>query len=177
MSHHPDGAPLILTLRLDDASQDVFEALRRRHFPPERNVIPAHLTLFHKLPPERTAAIIGELEALCERTAPLRLRAAGLRFLGRGVAIDIAGDGLVELRARLAGLWRADLSAQDAQGFKPHVTIQNKAAPAAAKALHAELAATFEPFAVAGEGLLLWRYLGGPWEPVRQVPFAGSDAG
>jgi hypothetical protein len=44
--------PLILTLGLDRASFERFEALRRAHFPPALNRVPAHVTLFHHLPGE-----------------------------------------------------------------------------------------------------------------------------
>jgi hypothetical protein len=47
-------------------------------------------------------------------------------------------------------------------------------APAVARELYARLAAGFAPFAVEGRGFLLWRYLGGPWELVLEVPF-GQD--
>ena len=33
------------------------------------------------------------------------------------------------------------------------------------------LAAGFTPTAVHARGLGLWRYLGGPWEPVAEFPF------
>jgi hypothetical protein len=39
-------APLILALALDAASTTRFEALRREHFPPGRNLVPAHLAPF-----------------------------------------------------------------------------------------------------------------------------------
>ena len=45
-------APLILTLRFDGEAFARLDDLRRAHFPPERNQIPAHLTLFHALPGE-----------------------------------------------------------------------------------------------------------------------------
>ena len=50
-------APLILTLELDERSFAFFGAQRRRYFPPERNFIPAHLTLFHALPGEHLPSI------------------------------------------------------------------------------------------------------------------------
>jgi hypothetical protein len=40
--------------------------------------------------------------------------------------------------------------------------------------LKQRLEAEFQPFEVTGEGLLLWRYLGGPWEPLGGFPFGGS---
>lgn len=45
--------PLIVTLALDEQAQARFDALRSRHFPPDRNVLDAHVTLFHALPGEQ----------------------------------------------------------------------------------------------------------------------------
>lgn len=64
-------------------------------------------------------------------------------------------------RRRLAGAWRPWLGAQDRQGFRPHVTVQNKVPPDEARVLHGRLKETFAPCEVLGGGLL-WRYLGGP---------------
>jgi hypothetical protein len=63
---------------------------------------------------------------------------------------------------------------QDRQGFQPHVTVQNKVTPAEAQDLLRALQATFAPFAVQGEGLHLWRYLGGPWRLARTFRFGGG---
>lgn len=167
-------APLILTLRLASPAFERFDALRRAHFPPERNVIPAHLTLFHALPGEREADIGEVLAATCAATAPLALRFPSLRFLGRGVAAEVVSPELLALRGKLAARWDAWLSAQDRQGYRPHITIQNKVSAEQARRLHAELAAAWEPFESTGDGLLLWRYLGGPWELVRDEPFASQ---
>jgi hypothetical protein len=65
------------------------------------------------------------------------------------------------------------LSAQDGQGWRPHVTIQNKAEPSVAKALLRSLEATFEPRPLHIRGLSLFRYLGGPWEPLGEWSFRG----
>jgi hypothetical protein len=54
--------PLILTLRMDDLSQQGFNRLREEHFPKARNFIPAHLTLFHKLPGDREREISQALK-------------------------------------------------------------------------------------------------------------------
>jgi len=63
------------------------------------------------------------------------------------------------------------LTAQDRAKADLHLTVQNKADPAAAERLHARLAAGFEPYDVQVVGLGLWRYLGGPWEPVQRFAF------
>ena len=163
--------PLILTLEMDERSQKRFDRLRELHFPRERNYLNAHLTLFHKLPGEHQAVISVDLQDLCLHQTPFTLNATGLRFLGRGVAYELSSPGLSALRRDLARRWDPWLGAQDRQGFKPHVTVQNKVPPEMARALHGQLQATFTPFEVDGLGLLLWRYLDGPWELVGTYPF------
>ena len=49
-------------------------------------------------------------------------------------------------------------------GFRPHVTIQNKARRGGGATRPAELAASAPAAAVRGRGLHLWRYRDGPWE-------------
>jgi 2'-5' RNA ligase len=168
-----DNAPLILTLQVDAASFTRFDDERRRYFPAQRNFIPAHLTLFHHLPGERIAAIDAAIAARTAMQAPFPLAVSGLRFLGQGTAYAIDSPPLSALRADFAALWSDELTRQDAQGFRPHVTIQNKVATQDAKALFAELSAAFLPFEATATGLLLWRYRGGPWEAAGAYPFAG----
>ena len=166
-------APLILTLGLHADDQARFERLRTLHFPADRNLIPAHVTLFHHLPGREIEAVQRALEQQCATVPPFEATAAGLRFLGRGVAYSLASPVLTTLRANLATQWREWLTLQDQQGYRPHVTIQNKATPEAARALHRNLEAAFTPFTVRAEALLLWRYLGGPWEAVGRSAFIG----
>ena len=167
--------PLILTLALDAKSFALFDRLRRLHFPPERNFIPAHLTLFHHLPGDEAEAIRATLLERCRSQETLRLTASGLRFLGRGVAYALTSPDLIALRADLAKLWADWLKAQDRQRLQPHVTIQNKVGADRARALFEALQAEFSPFTIRGEGLLLWHYLGGPWEAVETFPFRGGS--
>jgi hypothetical protein len=62
--------PLILTLQMDERSQERFDRLRELHFPPERNYLSAHLTLFHKLPGERETEISTDLREVCREQEP-----------------------------------------------------------------------------------------------------------
>ena len=172
----PVAQPLILTLAFDPESTGFFEAERRRHFPPERNLIPAHLTLFHHLPGADEASVARFLTSLCSGTVPFPLTISGLRFLGRGVAFAITSPDLLRLRATIATAFADRLIPQDRQGFRPHVTIQNKARPDEAKALFARLEAGFEPFGADAVGLLLWRYRDGPWEKRGFYRFAGAES-
>lgn len=156
-------SPLILTLHLDKASFHFFDHLRQRYFPPERNFLKAHLTLFHHLP--HTAEIIAQLAACAkETTGPLQLHVTGLMKLGGGVAYRIESTELTQLHRKLQQLWQPLLTAQDRQPLRPHVTVQNKVPPAEALKLYDELVADFKPFAVFGQGLCLWEYQNGPWQ-------------
>ncbi|MFC7737340.1 2'-5' RNA ligase family protein [Roseomonas sp. GCM10028921] len=166
-------APLILTLRFDEAAFARLDALRRAHFPPERNLIPAHLTLFHALPGEAIEEIADNLRTACAGTPPVPLTFTGPRSLGRGVALEVEAPPLLRLRRLLAGHWSPWLTRQDAAGWRPHVTVQNKVTPEAARALLEGLAAGFTPWEARGEGLLLWHYRGGPWEAAGNFPFLG----
>ena len=113
------------------------------------------------------------LSALCARRRPFALSATGWKPLGRGTALAFSSPELVALRQELAREWWDDLTNQDRAKIAPHVTVQNKVASDAANALLHELRATFVPFEAQAEGLLLWRYLGGPWELARRFAFAG----
>ncbi len=150
--------PLILTLRLDAPTFARLDTLRRTHFPAHLNLIPAHLTLFHKLEGE----VAGVLRAAALRPK-IALTFSGYRPMGRGVCLKVESPELMALRRELARAFAAQLTPQDRQGYGPHVTIQNKVAPETARALRDALAEEFRPFEGVGEGLLLWRYLDGPW--------------
>ena len=166
--------PLILTLALDPASQGFFERERQRWFPPARNMIPAHVTLFHHLPGDGLARIQDDLARLCGGQAPAPFAVDGLRFLGRGVAYTLHMPEIAGLRARMAALWQADLTAQDRQGWRAHVTVQNKATPDEARALHARLLRDFAPFGGTVVGVTLWHYLDGPWAEAGSIPFTAE---
>jgi 2'-5' RNA ligase len=168
-----DDAPLILTLALDNAAQAYFNDLRQQHFPPKINYLAAHLTLFHHLPGPEMAAVSEQLRQFSQAQQPLLLQVTGLRSLGRGVAFTLENEELRALHRRLQTAFAAHLTPQDQQKLQPHVTIQNKVDPAAARQLLAELQATFEPFEAVGTGLHLWAYRSGPWESLAEFPFEG----
>ncbi len=163
-----------MTALLDAASQARFDDERRRHFPAARNFLAAHVTLFHALPGEQRENVARVLEKMCRAQAPARFETRGLRFLGRGVAYELHMPEVVAVRAGLAAAWLHWLTPQDRQGFRPHVTVQNKVLPAAAKALLADLQAAYVPWQGEVPGLALWRYEGGPWARIGEVRFTAS---
>ena len=172
---------MIVTLGLDERAHGRLTGLRDRYFPPERNHLEAHVTLFHALPGEGCREVSQCLAEVAGARGPLSLVAEGPMKLGRGTAIRLGGRDLAELkrlkRGLIAELTRRlgdRLTAQDRGGLRPHVTIQNKVTPEEARRLHAQLTASWEPFAVTGVSLKLWRYLGGPWEAVEKFSFNGD---
>ncbi|WP_442681260.1 2'-5' RNA ligase family protein [Sphingomonas sp. ASY06-1R] len=167
-----DSAPLIVSALFGASDFGWLDGLRRAHFPPERNQLAAHLTLFHHLPPSIEAELRQRLSEAA-LGAPPAADAIGLMNLGRGVAIRINSPALSAIRGELAEAFAGLLTPQDAAGWRPHVTIQNKVLPHEAKALHAALDSGFVSRPVKIEGLAVWRYRGGPWEPLSRHKFRG----
>ena len=166
------AAPLILTLALHAAEQARFDRLRAAHFPPGRNLVPAHITLFHQLPGQETVRVrrlLSPHSAAISRRFPLAV--TGVRSLGRGVAYRLEAPELSASAPPSPSSWDGWLTPQDRQPYRPHLTIQNKADPAAAARLLRHMQAEFAPFAVQAEGLLLWHYRGGPWELAARFAF------
>ncbi len=159
----------ILTAQLDDASFAWLDGLRRAHFPPERNVLSAHLTMFHRLSPTQ----IERLQRAALPEAPLPVVFDKVMFLGFGNAIHAASPVLERLRADVKTAIGVGLSRQDDQRWTPHVTIQNKAPAETARALHASLTHMFQERTGTITGLQLWEYLGGPWKRTCALPFSG----
>jgi 2'-5' RNA ligase len=168
-----DPRPLILTLDLDADAFGRLDALRRAHFPASRNVVPAHVTLFHAIPGDRLPVVRADLAALTAEAPACEVRFPGVRFLGKGVAVEVASADLSRVRRTLHDAWEDWLGPQDRKPYRPHVTVQNKVDPPVARALYERLRSTWDPAAGRGTGLCLWRYLGGPWDRIETFPFEG----
>lgn len=170
----PPGAEpaIVLTLQMDPVAQARLDGLRRAHFPPTLDKVPAHLTLFHALPGDRLEAVVETVACHAAATRPFDLVFDRLLPLGRGVALGVDCEPLGRFREALATTFRPWLTGQDRERFRPHVTIQNKVTPERAKATLEALARRFEPIEATAEGVQLWRYLGGPWAPAGAIGFA-----
>jgi hypothetical protein len=148
------------------------EGLRRAHFPPERNQVPVHLTLFHQLAPSLGAELKDRLGGFSSLPPP-RASITGIMDLGQGTAFRVVSEELQAIRAELANAFRGMLTPQDRAPWQPHVTVQNKVLRRDAIALQKELKSDDFPRPLAIRALASWRYLGGPWEQVRTYPFRG----
>lgn len=158
------AAPIVITGTMGAADQRFFDGLRTAHFPPARNHLHAHITLFHQLPP----SCLNELERLfrviAADTPPPAARLRDVYSLGQGVAFRIDSPDLLDIRARIADHFTGMLTAQDQGTPKLHITVQNKVTAAEARALHAELASDFHPRPLSIAGIAAHHYRGGPWE-------------
>ena len=166
-------APLILTALLPKDMHSWATGLRTAHFPPERNYLEAHVTLFHALPNMLEGEVRTLLTRLTRDTAPIAARLEGLMSLGGGTALKLVSRDMLDLREHIADYFHGSLTGQDQHAPRLHVTIQNKVKSDEAKALQAELAPMIEPRDFAFRGLALFYYRGGPWEHIRDFGFRG----
>jgi len=166
------GAPIIVTAVFGDGDNGWLQELRRAHYPPERNQVPAHLTLFHHLPPSVEDELSRRIAAIVAAPPP-RAEVAGVIDLGGATALRIDSEELEEMRAELAEAFHGLLTPQDQASWRPHVTVQNKVESKEARRLQQQLRATFRPRPLSIKGLAAWRYLDGPWQPIRSWTFRG----
>ena len=178
-----DPAPIIVTALM--APQDFAWAntLRQRHFPPERNVLDAHVTLFHHLPPSsgRPKSKLDCMTRLVRRIArrPMRDAERGVVNLGRWRCLS---GWRVRSCWRCARNWpirfsRAADPTGPARRPRLHITVQNKVKAGEVKArglAELSLNANFVASAACrSAGLGSFYYRGGPWEPIGRHMFRG----
>jgi 2'-5' RNA ligase len=165
--------PLILTAGIDEHDLEPFNLLRRTYFPPDRNFLTAHLTMFHRLPGEHSGRIIETLETVAAEVGPFTAEVTGIRHLGAGVAFAVASSELLRIHAHSRSAFSHWLGGQDMQKWQPHITVQNKVSRAVADGLFRLLTAEFKPSTISITGLDLWRYLDGPWQHETSVSLSG----
>ena len=173
------GVPLIITAELPPDIARWADGLRRAHYPPERNQLTAHVTLFHAMAP----SLLGELKSLLARLvsecAPPPAVISGLLPLGTGTALAIDSRDMLAIREEIAQHFHGALTAQDSHAPRLHITVQNKVTAQEAKALQralsAELSADFFGRQFRFTGLALHHYRGGPWEAAGKWSFRGGQ--
>lgn len=165
-------APLLITAELPP---DVFawaDALRRRHYPPERNRLGAHVTLFHGLPPSAEPTVRRLLGEFARREPPGAC-VAGLMDLGRGTAIALDSAGIVSLHDELGERLEGLVQQKDRRPLRPHITVQNKVASVMARALQEDLDGHLPALRFRFRGLALSHWRGDLWRMAQLYPFRG----
>lgn len=165
-------APLLVTAELPPDILAWADGLRRKHYPPERNRLRAHVTLFHALPPSAEGEVRRLLADLA-RQAPPEASITGLMDLGEGTALDLRSEGMAALHAELSQRLHGLLTLQDDRKLRLHITIQNKVTRGDAMALQAGLRETLEHSTFRFRGLGLYAWEEGKWRPIAEYPFRG----
>lgn len=172
------GQPFILTATIPEPLNSWADRLRQDHFPPERNHLHAHVTLFHAFAPSLREELAGYLGRVVAEYAAPSGRVTGLMNLGKGTAIRLESPGLMAIRRQISEHFQGSLIDQDLHEPRLHITVQNKVSKEAAKVLQAELEPQLAPWiergAFAFPGLELHLYEGGPWTKLRDYPFRGK---
>lgn len=166
--------PFIVTAELP---RDIFawaDGLRRTHYPPERNHLEAHVTLFHALAPSLRDEVLGYLPRMAVLHAPAPARITGVMDLGKGTALRIESAAMMAIRQEIADHFHGMLTAQDSPQPRLHITVQNKVSREEARALQQALSAAPIERAFRFSGLSLHLYKGGPWQAVGRWPFRGK---
>jgi 2'-5' RNA ligase len=166
-----ERAPFVLTLEMDGESFSRFNTLRQAHYPPERNMVPAHVTLFYRLPGSHAREIKMLLAATAAGQKRFPVAVGDVKELERGVAVFLHAPQLGALREALAAEWWPWLTEQDRFGFRPHVTIANNVSAGEARTIREMVEATFRAPRVEAVGMHLWRYRDGPWAHEQLFPF------
>ena len=130
------------------------------------------------MPGEHEAVITEILNSACRGRRPIRLDVRGPWSIGRGVAYRLASRELEELRSEVG---KRRLGVADAAGScalpTPHHDPEQGGPGRRPPLLLERLQLEFEPFDIVAEALLVWRYLGGPWEAIARLPFQRGHDG
>ena len=171
------AAPFIVTAELPGDILAWADALRRAYYPPERNKLAAHVTLFHSFAPSLREELRGYLPQVAAEHAPPSARIAGLMDLGRGTAIELTCEHMLAIREEIADHFHGSLTEQDRHQPRLHVTVQNKVTKEEARALQRALEPGMEKRGFHFTGLGLHLYRGGPWEALGNWRFRGKQHG
>lgn len=135
----PPRGPLVITLTLDKQTQHFLTSLRSKYFPPHKNYLHAHVTLFHAIPPHRYEEISTEIQSICSKTSPWQVYVGDAKKMGnRGVMVSVRDQrrSIEWIHRRLLRFLekgikedKDKLTEQDKKhwGKVAHVTILNKA--------------------------------------------------
>lgn len=169
-----DRRPIILTAKMGDEDFAYANKLRREYYPPERNQVAAHITLFRHLPGHHESEVLRAMRDLTSELRPPKAGLADILKMSGGAGLLIDSEELRAIRAAIAERFHGLLTQQDQGHLRLHITIQNKVTTDQAKACFAALSEGFEPRPLAITGLECHRYNGGPWEDIAAMRFRGK---
>jgi 2'-5' RNA ligase len=152
---------LIITLKIDDASQAFFNEKRKQYFPAYANFVDAHITLFHKLPSDKDF-VYDTLEQLTKTNA-FDMQVVGIKNIENFVAYDIVSPTLQNLHKAMQAKFTSMLNEKDKEILWPHITVHNKATVYKAFKTHEKLLVDFKPFSITAIGFTTWYYAKKAW--------------
>lgn len=161
--------PLIVTLKIDEPAQLFCDEQRSKYFPAHANYVPAHITLFHKLPAGN--AVIENALAAFTKHPSFELLIADVILHKTSVAYSIQSTALQTLHVQMQQTFEPYLIRNDRKELSPHITIQNKVTAYKAYKTHALLLADFKPFIAQALGFTSWYYVKGYWEKKEEYLF------
>lgn len=156
------AAPIIITLKIDEASQIFFDEQRKKHFPAYCNYVDAHITLFHKLPSNKIE-VDNIIEKFFKRKS-FELDIANLVLQNNGVAYEIECEELLQLHKAMQEDLSKFLIKNDRKKLWPHITIQSKVTAYKAFKTHYTILSKFKPVSASAIGFSCWYYVKGYWE-------------
>lgn len=167
----PSGGAILILAVLPPDILGWADCLRRAHYPPERNRLPAHVTLFHGLPPSAEGEVHARLKSIAATTPPVEAKITGVMDLGGGTALKVESTGVVAIHAELAEQLHGIVQQQDLRPLQLHITLQNKVPEQEARKLQAQLAGQRIDRSFRFTGLSTHRWDGDLWQFERSWPF------
>jgi hypothetical protein len=157
----PNKKSLIITLKIDDTSQQFFDEKRKQYFPAYANFVDAHITLFHKLPSDKE--IVYDTLDEISKTNIFEMEVVGIKNIENFVAYDISSPILQNIHSAMQASFENMLNEKDREKLWPHVTVHNKATIYKAFKTHEKLLVDFEPFSITAIGFTTWFYAKKAW--------------
>lgn len=152
---------LIITLKIDEASQIFFNEKRKQYFPAYANFIDAHITLFHKLPSNKK--IVYDTLQVLSNMEVFNMEVSAITNIENFVAYNIASSTLQNIHANVQACFAGMLNEKDKEILWPHVTVHNKATVYKAFKIHEKLLKDFKPFCITAIGFTTWYYTKKEW--------------
>jgi 2'-5' RNA ligase superfamily len=161
---------LIITLKIDDASQTFFDKKRKQYYPAYANFVDAHITLFHKLPSDKQ--IVYDTLKQLSNTNIFDMKVVGIKNIENFVAYDITSATLQSMHTEIQTTFANMLNEKDKEKLWPHITIHNKATVYKAFKTHKKLLTDFKPFSITAIGFTTWFYAKKAWVKKEDYLFA-----